>query len=166
MGIGLWLLVAVLAVAFAYMQFTTATLDHGQRTRRQHHEKRIPRCHHSTVADEPRVSRIRRNSHSGAGNVVAGWPSALAGMVAIFVGSLVAGFIGPQASGGHYQRLILRSMLARYANYVRDGDVVRAEAHEAALDPRGNEPRCWLTHHQVKSAVAVFFLDRSLCRAV
>ena len=76
-------------------------LDHGQRTRRQHHEKRIPRCHHSTVADEPRVSRIRRNSHALAMWWRIGWPSALAGMVAIFVGSLVAGFIVPQASGGH-----------------------------------------------------------------
>jgi cation transporter-like permease len=69
-----------------------------------------------------------------------GWSSALAGMVAIFVGSLVAGFIVPQAPGGHYQRLILQSMIARYANYVRDGDVLRAEAMKQLLTRAGIDP--------------------------
>lgn len=142
MEIGLWLLVAALAVALAYtMQFTTATLTMGRElagstTKRGFQDAITP----------PWQTRLALVVYVGIPIVAVamwwriGWPSALAGMVAIFVGSLVARFIVPQALGGHYQRLILQSMIARYANYVRDGDVLRAEAMKQLLTRAGIDP--------------------------
>ena len=140
--IGLWLLVAVLAVALAYTtQFITATLTMGRElagstTKRGFQDAITP----------PWQTNLALVVYVGIPIVALvmwwriGWPSALAGMVAIFVGSLVAGFIVPQASGGHYQRLILQSMIARYANYLRDGDVLRAEAMKQLLTRAGIDP--------------------------
>ena len=142
MEIGLWLLVAVLAVALAYtMQFTTATLTMG----RELAGNTTKRGFQDAIAP-PWQTNLALVVYVGIPTVAVvmwwriGWPSALAGMVAIFVGSLVAGFIVPQAPGGHYQRLILQSMIARYANYVRDGDVLRAEAMKQLLTRAGIDP--------------------------
>ena len=143
MEIGLWLLVAVLAVAFAYtMEFTTVTWTMGRELAGGWTGSR----RFQDAITPPWQTNLALVVYLGIPTVAVimwwriGWLSALAGVVAIFVGSLVAGFIVPQASGGHYQRLILQSMLARYANYVRDGDVVRAEAMKQLLTRAGIDP--------------------------
>lgn len=57
-----------------------------------------------------------------------GWASGLGGAAIMLVGAKIAQLILPKPTGVHYRRLILRSMISRYANYNRDGDTIRAKA--------------------------------------
>ncbi|MBI2865297.1 MAG: hypothetical protein HYX94_12125 [Chloroflexi bacterium] len=66
-----------------------------------------------------------------------GWISALGALVALLIGSSVVKLALPRPSSEHYRRLILRSMCGRYANYVRDGDALRAGAMKDLLNRAG-----------------------------
>ncbi len=54
-----------------------------------------------------------------------GWAVALGGVTIIFVGTKIAQLILPKPTGTHYRRLIIHSMISRYADYTRDGDWTR-----------------------------------------
>jgi len=66
-----------------------------------------------------------------------GWASALGGTAIILVGAKIAQFVLPEPKGEHYRRLILKSMMSRYADYNRDGDTMRAEAMRDLLIKAG-----------------------------
>ena len=46
----------------------------------------------------------------------------------------------PRPTGGHYRMLIMRSMCSRYADFVRDGDALRADAMKQLLIKIGIDP--------------------------
>jgi hypothetical protein len=56
------------------------------------------------------------------------------------VATIAIGFFLPKPGSEHYQRLILRSMSRRYADFVKSGDVVRAEAMKMLLKKAGIDP--------------------------
>lgn len=57
-----------------------------------------------------------------------GWASALGGVAIMLTGAKIVQFVLPKPTGKHYRRLILQSMISRYADYNRDGDTMRANA--------------------------------------
>lgn len=69
-----------------------------------------------------------------------GWGSAAVTLAIIFLGGWVAGRVLPQASSPHFLGLIHRSMISRYADYVRDGDALRADAMKDLLITAGLLP--------------------------
>jgi hypothetical protein len=69
-----------------------------------------------------------------------GWASTLIGLVAVFIGSAISGAAFSKLGASHYRRLILASMAARYANYRRVGDTVRADAMRQLLVRAGIDP--------------------------
>ncbi len=71
---------------------------------------------------------------------VAGWFSAIGSILVIVIGSLFCKIILPKTTGDHYKNLIFQSMLSRYANYVRDGDHMRAQAMKNLLERAGLSP--------------------------
>jgi hypothetical protein len=138
----LWMLVAALTIAFAYtMQFSAATLSMG---------KALSGSGSKTGFQDAITPRWQTNfaltvyvGIAVSGGVMwwwLGWVSALAALAIIFVGSLLVKLVLPKPSGGHYQRLILQSMAARYAKYVRDGDVLRTDAMKQMLVKAGIDP--------------------------
>ncbi len=66
-----------------------------------------------------------------------GWASALGGAAIILCGAKMAQFVMPNPTGAHYRRLILQSMISRYADYNRDGDTIRADAMGDLLTKAG-----------------------------
>ena len=67
-----------------------------------------------------------------------GWQSSIAGGVLIlFFGRWIAVLFLPKPEGPHYRNLIIQSMCSRYANCIRDGDIVRAKALKGLLVKAG-----------------------------
>lgn len=66
-----------------------------------------------------------------------GWAAALGGVAIILVGAKIAQLILPKPTGTHYRRLIIHSMISRYADYSRDGDGTRANAMANLLTKAG-----------------------------
>ncbi len=66
-----------------------------------------------------------------------GWKSGLMALAATFVVSVVVRRFLPSSDGQHFRHLILRSMANRYADYVRNGDTVRADAMKSLLQRAG-----------------------------
>lgn len=66
-----------------------------------------------------------------------GWMSALGGAVVIWFGGRIAKLVLPKPTGTHYKRLIIGDMHSRYANYIRDGDTIRAGAMKHLLAKAG-----------------------------
>lgn len=69
-----------------------------------------------------------------------GFIMALAAAVAIFVGLVIVRMLLPRPESNHFKLLILRSMSNRYANFVREGDTVRADAMKSLLVTAGVQP--------------------------
>ena len=69
-----------------------------------------------------------------------GWLSAIGGAAVIVFGAFVAKLILAKTTENHYKMLILQSMCSRYANYVRDGDSLRADAMKQLLIKAGIDP--------------------------
>lgn len=65
---------------------------------------------------------------------------ALLSFVTIFVATLIFRRLVPREDSPHYKRLIIQSMARRYANFVRDGDTVRAAAMKELLEKAGVPP--------------------------
>lgn len=142
MEMSFWLLVAVLAVGLAYtLQFSSATLAFGREL-----SGSTTTTGFQDAITPPWQSCLALTVYIGIAVVVIsmwwllGWISALAGLGAVFIGSFVAKLVLPKSSGPHYRRLILQSMVARYANYVRDGDALRADAMKQLLIRAGVDP--------------------------
>ena len=62
-----------------------------------------------------------------------GWLSALGCVAVIWFGGRIAKVVLPKPTGTHYKRLIMNDMHSRYADYVRDGDTIRADAMKHLL---------------------------------
>jgi hypothetical protein len=69
-----------------------------------------------------------------------GWVSGVLAIVAVFPLALVLRRFLPPPDSPHFQQLIVRSMANRYADYVRGGDTVRAEAMKGLLRRAGVDP--------------------------
>ena len=65
---------------------------------------------------------------------------AIATLLVLILGSFVAYFLVPKQDSNHFRRLIIVSMSRRYADYVRDGDSVRADAMKMLLRKAGIDP--------------------------
>ena len=131
-----------MAFAFAYnMQFTTATLSMG---------RELSDTDSSTgfqnAITPPWQSNFAAVVYLGCVVVVGimwwrlGWESALGGAAVILICGSVAKLVLPKPTGGHYRRLIISSMISRYADYVRDGDTLRADAVKQLLVKAGIDP--------------------------
>lgn len=58
-----------------------------------------------------------------------GWPTGLISVVVFFIASLIAGAtMIPDPESAHYLRRIYHSLINRYADFVKSGDSVRANA--------------------------------------
>jgi hypothetical protein len=62
-----------------------------------------------------------------------GWVSGFGCSALIIFGSLLAKLILPKPTSDHYKGQIIRSMCSRYADFVRDGDSIRANAMKQLL---------------------------------
>ena len=146
MEIVLWLLVAALTVGFAYtMQFTAATLSMGKELGNALTGTSTKTGVQDAVTP-PWQTNLVLTVYAGIAVVEGvmwwwlGWVSALVALAAMLPGASVVKLVLPKPSGSHYRRLILQSMMNRYANYVRDGDVMRADAMKHLLVLAGFDP--------------------------
>jgi hypothetical protein len=140
--IGLWAAAVIQATAFGYtMRFTEATLAVGREL-----SETTSGTGFQDAVTPPWETTFALSVYAAIPAVVGlmwwqlGWVSAISGLLVILLGASVSKLFLPKASGGHYQRLILRSMIVRYANYVRAGDVVRADAMKQLLVRAGIDP--------------------------
>jgi hypothetical protein len=75
-----------------------------------------------------------------------GWKSGLLAVLVTLVVSIVVRRWLPSPESQHFRHLILRSMSNRYADYIRNGDTVRAHAMKNLLQRAGVHP------HALRSA--------------
>ncbi len=66
-----------------------------------------------------------------------GWLSALGCVAVIWFGGRIAKLVLPKPAGTYYKRLIINDMHSRYADHVRNGDIIRAEAMKDLLARAG-----------------------------
>lgn len=66
-----------------------------------------------------------------------GWLSGLGSLALIFFGSSLAKLALPKPISNHYKNLIFRSMRSRHADFVKNGDSMRADAMKLLLDQAG-----------------------------
>ena len=69
-----------------------------------------------------------------------GWATALGVLGTVLVGTALFKRFSPQPASEHYRAAILRSMSRRYADFVRNGDTVRAEGMKMLLRRAGIDP--------------------------
>lgn len=142
MEIALWMLVAALTIAFAYtMQFSAATLSMGKALSNSGSKTGF-----QDAITPPWQTNLALTVYVGIAVVVGvmwwwlGWISALVAFGIILFGGGLLKFVLSKQLGNHYQHLILQSMAARYTNYIRDGDVLRADAMKQLLGKAGIDP--------------------------
>jgi hypothetical protein len=70
----------------------------------------------------------------------AGWVWGVGAFVAIFIGASLLRKIMPRADSVHFRNCIIRSMLSRYADFVRKGDSIRAQMMGDLLTRAGFSP--------------------------
>ncbi len=61
-------------------------------------------------------------------------------LVTVFLATMLLRRFMPAEDSPHYKKLIFQSMANRYANFVRDGDTVRAAAMRGLLEKAGVPP--------------------------
>lgn len=139
MLITLWLIAVILAFGLAYtMQFGASTLAmgrvlSGENTGTGYQDAITPTWY----------TKLATCVYMGAVilfGVMAwqvGWGSAFGSLGIIFFGTMMAKLVLPQVGSSHFVNQISRSMLSRYANYVREGDTLRAEAMKELLIAAG-----------------------------
>ena len=158
-----WLLAGIMAFLFAYlMQFTGATLSMGRELflgkKWTDFDTNFTKAIVSMGTElsstgspagfqdaitPPWLTKLTLVVYCGCAGVIGfmwwhlGWQSSLGGAAVIFFGSRIAKLVLPKLTGNHYKRLIIGSMSSRYANYVRDGDTVRADAMKHLLAKAG-----------------------------
>lgn len=138
----LWSLAVIFSFGFAYtMQFTAATLALGREL-----SETDSRTGFQNAITPPWQTNLAMIIYIGSIIVIGlvwfqlGWLSALGALALIFVGSLLAKIVLPKTTGDHYKNLILQSMCSRYADFVRDGDALRADAMKQLLIKAGINP--------------------------
>ncbi len=138
----LWGLVVVMAFAFAYtMQFTASTRAFGVEL-----SDTDSATGFQDSITPPWQTNLAMLTYIGSFVVIAvmwwqfGWKLGLGSFAVIFFGSMLAKQILPKLDSNHYRTLILRSMSNRYADFVKSGDVARAEAMKHLLEKSGINP--------------------------
>ena len=142
MTVALWLIAVALAFGFAYtMEFGASTLAMGRELSGE-----STGTGYQDAITPPWYTKAAMCVYVGAlvlFGVMAwqvGWGSALGSLGVIFFGAMIAKRLLPRAGSPHFVNQIVRSMLSRYADYVRDGDTLRAEAMKGLLDAAGLSP--------------------------
>lgn len=135
MSILLWIFAGIVAIAFAYsMRFTQATLSFGR-----HLAGTTSGTGLQDAITPPWQTNLSMFSYIGVAVAIGaiwwqlGWGPGLGAVVFILVGGGVVGAMLPEKDSPHFTQLIQRSMIARYANYARDGDTMRAQAMKELL---------------------------------
>jgi hypothetical protein len=142
MNIALWISAVVLALAVAYsLRFTGATLSLG-------------RALSETTSGTGYQAAISPPWEVAFGLVVYGLTLAMLAfswyefgigratliLVTMMIAAMVFRRLLPREASLHYKQLIIQSMARRYANFVRDGDAVRAAAMKGLLEKAGVPP--------------------------
>jgi len=138
----LWVLAVVMAFAFAYaLLFTASTHAIGVEL-----SDTDSGTGFQDAITPPWQSNLAIITYVGCLVVVAimwwqfGWKSGIGSLAVIFFGSMLAKRLLPKPGSNHYRYLIMHSMSNRYADYVRNGDVTRAEAMKYLLVKYGINP--------------------------
>lgn len=138
----LWSLAALSAIPLAYtFLFSSVTLSMGRELSDTESKQGF-----QDAITPPWQTNLALLTFLGCGTIVglmwweAGFLSAMGSAVLIFFGSSLARLVLPRPTGNHYRKLIAQSMMSRYANYVRDGDELRAGAMKQLLAKAGFDP--------------------------
>lgn len=142
MELSLWILTIVMTFALSYsLQFTGATLAMGREL-----AETTTGTGFQDAITPPWETKLSLAIYAGCVMVLGvmwwqlGWLSALGGFAVLFLGASVAKFFLPSPTSGHYRTLIIQSMCSRYADFVRDGDALRADAMKQLLIKIGIDP--------------------------
>jgi hypothetical protein len=138
----LWALVAAETVLFGYiLQFTQATLQFGRALGDGISGRGL-----QDAITPPWQTNVALATYTGVLLLPAclwyrsGWPAGLGAFALIVVVGGATQKLMPKADGPHFRWLILRSMVSRHADYVRDGDTLRAQAMGELLAKVGLPP--------------------------
>jgi hypothetical protein len=138
----LWILVVVLAVALAYtLQFAAATLSFG----RELSDTGSPTGFQDAVTP-PWETNFALTVYVAVITIVVvvwwreGWASGLSAILVMIIGAFSGRLFLPKPTASHFRQLIIQSMCSRYADYVRDGDKLRAHAMKQLLTKAGIDP--------------------------
>jgi len=142
MDMALWLFAGLVTAIFAYnMRFTQATLSLGQELAETSTGTGL-----QDAITPPWQTNLAMFSYiAAAAAIVAiwwqlGWQSGLGALALILIGGGIVGAMLPDKDSTHFRDLIKRSMVSRYANFVRDGDQMRADAMKDLLIRAGIDP--------------------------
>lgn len=142
MNIALWISAVVLALPVAYsLRFTGATLSLG-------------RALSETTSGTGYQTAISPPWEVAFGLIVYGLTLAMLALswyefgigratlilVTVMIATMLFRRFLPREDSLHYRQLIIQSMARRYANFVRDGDTVRAAAMKGLLEKAGVPP--------------------------
>jgi hypothetical protein len=155
--IGVWILVGGLTIALSYiLQFSHATLSIGRAL-----SSTDSKTGFQDAITPPWETNLALTIYIGIAVVdgitwwLLGWVSAVVALGIIFLGGMLFTFVFSRVLGDHYQRMIFQSMISRYANYLRDGDKLRADAMKHLLVKAGIDPdatRDWLERGEKPTA--------------
>jgi hypothetical protein len=138
----LLILAIIVSIALAYtLRFTEATLSFG----RELDDKGSPTGFQAAVSPPWETYLGLANYGATILVIVAafwreGWAWGLGVILLLFFGVLMSRLTLPKPTSAHYRSLIVQSMMSRYANYLRDGDKLRAEAMKRLLVKAGFDP--------------------------
>lgn len=135
MGVALWFFAGLATIAFSYnMRFTQATLSLGQE---------ISGVNSGTGLQDAITPPWQTNfailSYIAVLAAViliwwqSGWLSGIGSVAIVLFGGGIVGAMLPEKDAPHFRYLIRQSMHSRYADYVRDGDTMRADAMKDLL---------------------------------
>ena len=142
MAMALWLFAGLIAFFFAYnMHFTQATLSFGQEL-----AETSSGTGFQDAITPPWQTNFAMFSYIGVVAAIVtiwwqlGWLSGLGAIALILIGGGIVGVLLPDKDSPHFRKLIIGSMIARYADYARDGDQMRAESMKDLLVRAGIDP--------------------------
>ena len=142
MYVVLWVSAIVLALPLAYsLRFTSATLAFG-------------RALSATTSNTGYQAAISPPWEVAFGLVVYSLTTVMLGvswyafglgrgalsLISLLLATMLFRRLLPAETSSHYKKLIIQSMASRYANFVRDGDTVRATAMKELLEKAGVPP--------------------------
>ena len=142
MTIVLWIFTGLVAIVFAYsMRFTQATLSFGRILADTEVGTGV-----QDAITPPWQTNLAMIAYIGVPAAVgvmwwhSGWGSGLGALALILFGGRLVIAALPDKDAPHFRNLIQRSMISRYAGYVRDADPMRAEAMKDLLKKAGIDP--------------------------
>ena len=142
MNVALWIGVLVLALAVAYsLRFTDATLSLG----RALSETESGTGYQGAISPPWEVKFGLASYILTLGMIAFSWYAfgigrAILSLVTFLIALLIFRRLLPGEDSPHFKHLIIGSMASRYANFVRDGDTVRATAMKELLVKAGVPP--------------------------